>query len=157
MLEVNIYDEQNHLNNSQKQLIEEILNVAYEKLHLSGPYEVAITILSDHAIHQLNLKYRQVDRSTDVLSFPLLEQGNNESKILGIPEEFPTSLGDIFISYKTCENQAKAYRHSVERELAFLAVHGFLHLNGYDHQTPLEEAAMFKLQDDILNAYGLKR
>ena len=74
-----------------------------------------------------------------------------------LAEEIPKNIGDIFVSMDKVGEQAKYLEHSFDRELGFLVVHGFLHLNGYDHMKPEDEKVMFKLQRDILDAYGLKR
>ncbi|EHE91867.1 Putative metal-binding protein [Streptococcus thermophilus CNCM I-1630] len=71
--------------------------------------------------------------------------------------EFDSYIGELFISIDKAREQAEEYGHSYEREMGFLAVHGFLHINGYDHYTPEEEAEMFGLQEEILTAYGLTR
>ena len=71
--------------------------------------------------------------------------------------EFDAYIGELFISVDKAREQAQEYGHSFEREMGFLAVHGFLHINGYDHYTPQEEKEMFSLQEEILDAYGLKR
>ena len=88
------------------------------------------------------------------------EEAGDETPIIMDPEmaaEIPVNLGDLFISIDKVAEQAKFLGHSVDRELGFLAVHGFLHLNGYDHEKPTDEEKMFKLQREILEGYGLTR
>lgn len=114
---------------------------------------ISIQIVDDATIQQLNWEYRQIDAPTDVLSFPQWEE--DEERIT-IPNE-PTPLGDIVISLPRAKQQAADYGHSLERELGFLGVHGFLHLLGYDHQTPVEEKKMFTRQEEILQQIGLQR
>lgn len=112
---------------------------------------VNIALVDDDYIHALNLQYRKVDRPTDVLSFAARE---------GEPLCNPSKrdyLGDIAISLPTAIRQAKEYGHSLERELAFLTVHGTLHLLGYDHMNPEDEKEMFALQNEIMEATGLTR
>ncbi|MCS1350473.1 rRNA maturation RNase YbeY [Mechercharimyces sp. CAU 1602] len=116
--------------------------------------EVAITLVDDEAIHQLNLEYRGVDRPTDVLSFP---QWEREELAQMTESEEPLLLGDIVISIPRAREQAHEYQHSFEREIGFLAVHGFLHLLGYDHMTEEEEQVMFARQDAILAEVNLQR
>ena len=109
-----------------------------------------IIIVDNEYIHQLNKTYRGVDRPTDVISFALEDNGACET-------EFGRILGDIYISIDQARIQAKEYGHSLKRELAFLSIHGFLHLLGYDHMTEEEEKEMFGSQEWILNEYGIKR
>lgn len=109
-----------------------------------------IIIVDNEYIHQLNKTYRGVDRPTDVISFALEDNGACET-------EFGRILGDIYISIDQARIQAKEYGHSLKRELAFLSIHGFLHLLGYDHMTEEEEKEMIGRQEWILNEYGIKR
>lgn len=122
--------------------------------------EVVITLVTDERIHELNRKYRDVDRPTDVLSFALNESGEEEPDIFldeDELDEYPNMLGDIIISVPRAVQQAADYGHSLEREICFLAVHGFLHLLGYDHGNAEEEKAMFSRQEEVLQAIGLTR
>jgi probable rRNA maturation factor len=124
---------------------------AFEKL---PPVEVAVTIVDNEKIHRLNQEYRGIDRPTDVLSFPLWEP--DEDWVIDEEEE-AVMLGDIVISLPKAKEQATEYGHTLERELGFLAVHGFLHLLGYDHETEQEEKEMFTRQEEILSQIGLQR
>lgn len=121
--------------------------------------EVIVSLVDDETIRGLNRTYRQKDAPTDVLSFALLESYEEEPDILfGEEDEVEAEpLGDIVISVPTAIRQAEEYGHSVERELAFLAVHGFLHLIGYDHLTEADEQEMFSRQEAILANIGLTR
>jgi probable rRNA maturation factor len=90
------------------------------------------------------------------------EEGEDELPIIfdeedGFELDMPRTLGDIMISTERAQEQAQEYGHSYDRELGFLALHGFLHINGYDHMTPEDEKIMFGLQKEILDAYGLER
>ena len=114
--------------------------------------ELSILLCDNKKIHELNKEYRGIDRPTDVLSFALNEGDDYEGS-----EEEHHLLGDMILSLERAHEQAVEYGHSFEREMGFLAVHGFLHINGYDHYTPEEEAEMFGLQEEILTAYGLTR
>ena len=133
-----------------EQLLSDGLN-AVAKLHgLGEQEEVDITIVTDDEIHTLNRDYRNVDRATDVLSFALDEDGG-EPELVGGPEVH--LLGDIIISAETAMRQAEEFGHGLEREIVYLAVHGLLHLLGYDHERGLtEEKEMFALQDQIIAA-----
>ncbi len=110
-----------------------------------------IIFVSKDEIHQINKDYRGIDRVTDVISFALFD---NDSCMY---EEAIDELGDIFICIDKAIEQAKEYGHSIEREVGFLAVHGYLHLKGYDHMTEAEEKIMFSKQEEILEKAGVRR
>ena len=117
-------------------------------------FEVSVSFVSDEEIHQLNKEYRNIDRPTDVLSFPLGENGeydvNNETGAC--------LLGDVVISIETALKQAEIYGHSLEREIGFLTVHSMLHLLGYDHeQGKLQERIMREKEEAILENLGISR
>ncbi|MEB1807580.1 MAG: rRNA maturation RNase YbeY [Bacillaceae bacterium] len=153
--EIDILDETNEVTTEQLQLTEEIISEAAKMEGLTGPTEISITFVDDERIREINRDYRGKDTPTDVISFALNEAGEEEVQI--IDPEGPNVLGDIIISIPRTIEQAQQYEHSFERELGFLLVHGFLHLLGYDHLTDEEEKIMFSRQEEILNAYGLKR
>lgn len=115
--------------------------------------EVSLMFTDDETIHEMNREYRGIDRPTDVLSFAL-EEGEEE-EIYGGPEE--NLLGDIIISVETATRQAEEYGHSVEREMAFLALHGMLHLLGYDHMEEEERKEMRAQEEAILASLGITR
>ena len=116
--------------------------------------QVSVTFVDNEEIHALNKEYRNVDRPTDVLSFPLGDENgfdvdNSSNAIL---------LGDIVISVEKAIAQAEEYGHSTEREIAFLTVHSMLHLLGYDHETSeQDEKDMFARQEEILSQLGITR
>lgn len=131
--------------------IKKLLNYACEYCKLDN-VEFNVIIIDNEEIHKINREYRGIDRPTDVISFAL-----EDDKSMVLDEEAGRILGDIYISIDKCREQALEYGHSFLRELAFLSVHGFLHLNGYDHMKEEDEKVMFKLQDDILDSYGITR
>ena len=114
---------------------------------------MSITIVSDAEIQRINREYRDTDRVTDVISFAIEDGEDDLPDVPGLPE----NIGDLFIDPDKVLAQSKDYGHSFERELGYTVVHGFLHLNGYDHIKPEDEAIMIPLQEKILDAYGLKR
>ncbi len=118
--------------------------------------EVVVTIVTDDEIHGLNRQYRHIDRPTDVLSFAMLEELDDSISPIH-HADVPVMLGDIIISAERAVDQAEDYGHSVERELCFLAVHGFLHLIGYDHDSEETEQHMFQKQEMILERVGVTR
>lgn len=156
-MELTIYDHsQGMLTEHQTALAKELLAQAAAKLALPASAELSLTLVRNPEMKELNAKYRGVDRATDVISFAI-----NDEEDLTLPAELqaelPLDLGDLFISLDKVKEQALFLGHSADREFGFLLVHGFLHLNGYDHETPADEAAMFSLQEAILTAYGLTR
>lgn len=121
---------------------------------------MSVTFMDNDKIQVINREYRGKDAPTDVISFAIEEESEDEMPIFFAEDELndlPNELGDIMISTQRAQEQAAEYGHSYEREVGFLALHGFLHINGYDHMTPEDEKEMFGLQKEILNAYGLER
>lgn len=119
--------------------------VAAALAHGGTDGEVALLVTDDAGIRRMNRNFRQIDRATDVLSFPAGEEGGDGF------------LGDIAISLERAAAQAEEYGHSLERELSFLAVHGALHLLGYDHMEEAERLAMLAIQEKILDEMGIGR
>ncbi len=154
MLTIDFLDESGQLEQQALEFVSALLQHAavHEK---TGEAEVSITFIDDEAIREINREYRGKDQPTDVISFAMEESGENEVAIIG--EAGPRLLGDIIISVERTKSQAEEYGHSFERELGFLAVHGFLHLLGYDHMNEQDEKTMFAKQEEILAAYGLTR
>ena len=135
-----------------EQLLSDGLN-AVAKLHgLGEQEEVDITIVTDDEIHTLNRDYRNVDRATDVLSFALDEDGG-EPELVGGPEVH--LLGDIIISAETAARQSEEFGHGLERETVYLAVHGLLHLLGYDHMQEEDKAIMRAKEEEALREIKL--
>lgn len=153
-LMIDIQDEQGWLTKEASDKLIHLLKFAGERLRL-GAAEVSVSLVNNDEIQALNARYRNKDQPTDVLSFALEEAAEGEMEILGA--DHPRILGDIIISIPKAREQADAYGHAFERELGFLAVHGLLHLLGYDHQSDEERKTMFSLQEDLLAEFGLKR
>ena len=162
---IEMVDETGQVSEEILKQTEEILEFAAQKTGKENK-EMAVTFVSNERSHELNLEYRDTDRPTDVISLeykPELDIAVDEEDLLDHPElaemleDFDAYIGELFISVDKAREQAEEYGHSFEREMGFLAVHGFLHINGYDHYTPEEEAEMFGLQEEILTAYGLTR
>lgn len=109
-----------------------------------------VILVDNTFIHELNKKYRGIDRETDVISFALEDYK-------GMPNTGVRVLGDIYISLEKAHSQAIEYGHSFKREICFLSVHGFLHLLGYDHMIKEEEEVMFGRQELILNEAGITK
>ena len=142
-----IFNETNTNLDNELSVVEKVLNYAMKKMDVDALFNVII--VDNDYIHKLNRDYRGIDRETDVITFALEDDKtfNPEIRI----------LGDIYISIDKAISQSEEYGHSLVRELSFLAVHGFLHLLGYDHMKKEEEEVMFKLQEEILDEMGIKR
>lgn len=129
--------------NKTKEDVKELRKIVKEIFkNIEENYEFNIIFVSNERIKELNKMYRNIDKETDVLSFP---------------DEDENYIGDIFISLEKAKEQAKEYNHSLDREVGFLTVHGYLHLLGYDHQNEDEEKEMSALTENILTKAGLER
>ncbi|MGK7377804.1 rRNA maturation RNase YbeY [Planococcus sp. 1R117A] len=154
MISIDLMDETATLSDSELEFVEQILQHAAKAENI-GAAEVSVTFVTNEMIQGINKEYRGKDAPTDVISFAMEEMGEGEVEIVGALE--PRMLGDIIISLDRTKEQAADYGHSFERELGFLAVHGFLHLLGYDHMNQEDEKEMFAKQEEILSSFGITR
>ena len=136
---VNQYDDEK----SYKKTIKKALKTAFKYLKIKERTIINIILVNDNEIQELNKTYRNLDKSTDVLSFE--------------NDDYSPEIGDVFISIDKTKEQAESYNHSFARELAFLTIHGFLHCLGYDHLNEKDELEMFSLQEKILEQAGFRR
>ena len=144
---VDIIDDNNLVEASTKDMLLKLLECAAEYENVDTEItEMSLSFVSKEEIQEINREYRGKDVPTDVISFALNDEVEDEIDIIGLEDEI-NSIGD----------QAKEYEHSFDREIGFLAVHGFLHLLGYDHMTEEDEKEMFGKQDEILEKFGLRR
>ena len=149
MNEISIYNETT-TDFPYEDIIKAVINKAFEIERLENA-SCSIIIVNNDYIHELNKTYRGIDKETDVISFAL-----EDDKKCYIPNEIRL-LGDIYISLDKAKQQANDYRHSIERELCFLAVHGLYHLLGYDHTNKEEEKIMVAWHPEVLEAYCIAR
>lgn len=154
MLSIDLMDETATLKEKELDFVEQVLQHAADEEKIAAA-EVSVTFVTNEMIRGINREYRGKDQSTDVISFAMEEMGDGELEIVGSLE--PRILGDIIISLDRTKEQAADYGHSFERELGFLAVHGFLHLLGYDHMNKEDEKKMFSKQEEILSSLGITR
>lgn len=154
-MEIDFHDNTDSVPEEHFELIKGLLELTARKENVSESAEVSVTFVNNEEIQQINRDYRHLDKPTDVISFALEEMVEGEVTIVG--EDIPVALGDIIISVEKAKEQAEDYNHSFERELGFLAVHGFLHLLGYDHMTEEDEKIMFSKQEEILGEFKLGR
>ncbi len=152
------------LNIPYRKIIEDSINLSLDFEKVPYECEISVTIVDDERIHEINKEFREIDRSTDVLSFPLNEfekaadwQNFDEDKASFNYDTGELMLGDIILSAEHIIKQANEYGHTRKRELAFLVIHSILHLLGYDHMTKEDEEKMFSRQRQILDLGGYKR
>lgn len=143
-----IFNETNYDLKKETDKLYELLAFALKREKLDN-VEFNVIFVDSNTIHDINKTCRNVDRVTDVISFAL-----EDNKTIELDHRL---LGDIYICVERAEEQAKEYGHSFLRELAFLTIHGLLHLLGYDHMEKEEEKIMFQKQEDILNEFGIRR
>ena len=137
-----------------RMLVRRCCNAVLQCEAFDGDAEVSVTFTDDRRIRELNKEYRNIDKATDVLSFPLGENGEYDLN----HDTGAKLLGDIVISMDHARAQSEEYGHSLEREIGFLTVHSMLHLLGYDHETSKkDETEMFTKQDAIMSRLGLER
>jgi probable rRNA maturation factor len=136
-----------------KKWLRSVAELTLARCHTNRASGISLVIADDETVQALNLEYRDLDETTDVLAFPLTESSHVDH--IGIadfplpPQHTPT-IGEVVISYPQAAKQAKEGRKSTKAEMALLTIHGILHLFGYDHATPEEEAQMWSKQDSIL-------
>ena len=143
-----------------KRLIRKAAEATLSYMHFRTDVEISVLLTDNAEIRTLNALHRNIDRATDVLSFPMFvydEEGQIVEEYADYNQTGELCLGDIVISMERAAQQAEEYGHSFEREVGFLTVHSMLHLLGYDHETPEDEEEMFGYQREILDEMGLTR
>ncbi len=136
-----------------EKLAEDCAREALAEEDIEDDAEVSLTFTDNARIRELNKQFREIDRETDVLSFPMGDEDGFEVN----PETDALLLGDIVISLEKAKAQSEEYGHSMKREVAFLIAHSLFHLLGYDHMTPDEEKEMFTKQENVLQRLGITR
>ena len=155
-VDIQFYNQTSESVETYEAMITTVVNETIKQENLTNEMlECSFIFVDNEQIREINANYRQKDAVTDVITFAIEDEMPGEIKIQGIP--MPRMLGDVFISLPRTREQAERYGHSFERELSFFAVHGCLHLLGYDHIEPEEEKIMFGKQEDVLNALGIRR
>ena len=139
-------------------IISKVLDKCFEVEHLpKDKLLVSVTLTNPENIKNINNEYRKIDKSTDVLSFPMFEKEEIELKIKNRKFDNEDVLGDIVISIERVEEQAKEYGHSFERELSYMLVHGFYHLMGYDHIEEEDKKIMRPKEEKVLSKLNITR
>lgn len=139
-----------------EEAIYRVVNEVGRRFALEEQTEVSVAFVDDLMIQDLNNTYRGINQATDVLSFAFDEEAEGD-QVVAITDPEIHLLGDIIISIERATSQAAEYGHGLERELAFLCVHGMLHLLGYDHQEENDTLEMRKIEEEILNALNYRR
>lgn len=152
MIEV-FYDGIDNL--KEEELIRKVIECVLKEEGIKKNLDVYVTLTNNETIRKVNAEQRNIDRATDVLSFPMFDR----SEIPDLKKEDKTEdiLGDIIVSIEKVKEQAEEYGHSFERELAYLVTHGMLHLLGYDHIIDEEKAVMRKREEEILGILNITR
>lgn len=157
MLKINLSEENDNLSPETNKLLEEIYQALIEKEGLGQEAEVSLLLTNNEEIQELNRDYRNLDQATDVLSFPIYEREEIEALLKDQEGPELILLGDIIISMERAGEQAHEYGHSLKREVAYLFVHGLLHLLGYDHLEEDEKKEMRTREEEILKSFSLAR
>lgn len=145
-------------NPENEKLIEAVLKTCYKEENMDklGLY-VSVTLTCPSYIRKVNKQYREIDKETDVLSFPMFEKEEIDKMVENQIREIKDIFGDIIVSVDRVKEQAIEYGHTFERELAYMIVHGFYHLRGYDHMTDDEKVVMRAKEEVILNKLNITR
>lgn len=145
-------------NNGYEKTISKVLEKCFEVENLPNEkFLVSITLTNPENIRKLNKEYRGIDKSTDVLSFPMFEKEEIDQMVKNGMSEYNDILGDMVISIQQVQTQAKEYGHSFERELSYMVVHSFYHLMGYDHIKEEDKEIMRPKEEYVLNQLGITR
>ena len=145
-------------NSNYEKIISKVLEKCFETENLSKDnLLVSIVLTTPDNIRRINKEYRDIDKSTDVLSFPMFEKSEIEEFIKNKNLEHSDILGDMVISIPQVQLQAEEYGHSFERELSYMVVHSFYHLMGYDHMKEEEKKIMRQKEENILSKLGIER
>ncbi len=144
-------------NGLEKKIIEKVVKCVLNQEGIKHDVDVYITLTNNDEIHSINKEYRDVDKPTDVLSFPMFEREEIPLLKQEKKNDVEEILGDIIISIPKVIEQAKEYGHSFERELAYLTTHGMLHLLGYDHMIEEEKVIMREHEEKVLEKLNIPR
>ncbi len=145
-------------NKDYEKIISKVVKQCFKTEHLEkSKLFISITLTTPENIRKINNQYRNIDKETDVLSFPMSEKQELEEKLKKQDFKYEDALGDIVISIDQVKKQAIEYEHSFERELSYMVVHGFYHLMGYDHMQDDEKAIMRQKEENVLNILEITR
>ena len=145
-------------NKDYENIVQKVVKQCFKEENLeNSKLYISIILTTPEHIHEINKQYRNVDKETDVLSFPMFEKEELDEKIKNQNFEHEDVLGDIIISIEKVKGQAEEYGHSFEREFSYMIVHGFYHLMGYDHIKEEDKVIMRPKEENVLNKLGIRR
>ena len=145
-------------NKEFEEIIQKVVETCFKQEKLKDTnFYISVALTNPENIRKTNKEYRNIDKETDVLSFPMFEKDELEEILQKRENMVEDVLGDIIISIEKVEDQAKEYGHSFERELAYMVVHGFYHLMGYDHMKEDDKKQMREKEENILNKLNIIR
>ena len=145
-------------NEEYENLLNKVASKCFEQENIDkNSFYISITLTTDENIRKINNKYRNIDKSTDVLSFPMFEKEEIDNMVKNAVWDYNDILGDMVISIEQVEKQAKEYGHSFERELSYMVVHSFYHLMGYDHIKEEDKIVMRPKEELVLEKLGITR
>ena len=145
-------------NKEYEKIIKKVVQQCFKQENLiNSKLYISITLTNPENIKRINNQFRGINKETDVLSFPMFEKEELDAIIKNNKFNLVDILGDVVISIQKVEEQAKEYGHSFERELAYMLVHGFYHLMGYDHMIDMDKLKMREKEEIVLNKLNIKR
>lgn len=153
-----IEDYESDIDSIFQKTLSDIIVYAIETEHLTGDYEVSLSVVSAEQIRELNANFRQIDSVTDVLSFPMYEREElDEIEEKKEYEDYEVNIGDIVLCYDRAVEQAQEYGHSLKREVCYLVTHSIFHLLGYDHMEEEEKQLMRTKEEQVLSHFHILR
>ena len=153
-----IEEYESDIDSALQKTLSDIIVYAMKTEHFTGDYEVSLSVVSADQIRELNANFRQIDRITDVLSFPMYEREElDEIEEKKEYEDYEVNIGDIVLCYERAVEQAKEYGHSLKREICYLVTHSIFHLLGYDHMEEEEKQMMRTREEQVLSHFHILR
>lgn len=153
-----IEEYESDIDSALQKTLSDIIVYAMKTEHFTGDYEVSLSVVSADQIRELNADFRQIDRITDVLSFPMYEREElDEIEENREYEDYEVNIGDIVLCYDRAAEQAEEYGHSLKREICYLVTHSIFHLLGYDHMEEEEKQMMRTREEQVLSHFHILR
>lgn len=153
-----IEEYESDIDSALQKTLSDIIVYAMKTEHFTGDYEVSLSVVSADQIRELNADFRQIDRITDVLSFPMYEREElDETEENREYEDYEVNIGDIVLCYDRAAEQAEEYGHSLKREICYLVTHSIFHLLGYDHMEEEEKQIMRTREEQVLSYFHILR